>query len=83
MSDTSQDSSDSSGRGRQARFLTLREFATMLNISSTQAYALVRSGDLPAIKVGGRGEWRVEVVMVQKWLETKRAETQQLIADHR
>ncbi len=42
------------------RFLQLTEVSEILNISSAQAYALVRSGELPAIKVGGRGQWRVE-----------------------
>ena len=43
------------------RFLQLADVAEVLNISAAQAYALVRSGELPAIKVGGRGQWRVEV----------------------
>ena len=42
------------------RFLTLPDVQEVLNISSPQAYALVRSGELPAIQVGGRGQWRVE-----------------------
>lgn len=44
------------------RFIPLTEVSEILDISSDQAYALVRSGDLPAIKVGGRGQWRVETV---------------------
>lgn len=44
--------SDSSGLGR---FLTLADTAEVLNISASQAYALVRSGELPAIKIGGSG----------------------------
>ena len=32
--------------------------ARYLNVSRPQAYALVRSGELPAIKLGGRGVWR-------------------------
>ncbi len=40
------------------RFLTLADVTETLNISSAQAYALVRSGELPAIQVGGRGQWR-------------------------
>ena len=42
------------------RFLQLSEVSEVLDISSAQAYALVRSGELPASKVGGRGQWRVE-----------------------
>lgn len=41
------------------RFMTLADVADVLNISAAQAYALVRSGELRAIKVGGRGQWRV------------------------
>ena len=36
------------------RFLKLTDVAEGLNISQAQAYALVRSGDLPAIQIGGR-----------------------------
>ncbi|HEY9472463.1 MAG TPA: helix-turn-helix domain-containing protein, partial [Mycobacteriales bacterium] len=32
------------------RFLTLSDVAEILNISASQTYALVRSGELPAIK---------------------------------
>lgn len=46
--------------GARPRFLTLQGVAEVLNVSKPQAYAWVRSGDLPAIKVGGRGQWRVE-----------------------
>ena len=42
------------------RFLTLADIAEVLNISASQAYALVRIGELPAIKVGGNGHWRIE-----------------------
>ncbi|NMR32495.1 helix-turn-helix domain-containing protein [Crystallibacter degradans] len=35
--------------------MTLGDVGEELNISSTQAYALVRSGELPAIQIGGRG----------------------------
>ncbi|WP_333811690.1 helix-turn-helix domain-containing protein [Timonella senegalensis] len=43
------------------RFLTLADVTETLNISSAQAYALVRSGELPAIQVGGRGQWRAYI----------------------
>lgn len=52
-----------------ARFLTLVDVQEMLNISSTQAYALVRSGELPAIQVGGRGQWRVEAVELESYIQ--------------
>jgi hypothetical protein len=40
------------------RFLKLADVAEPLNISGSQTYALVRAGDLPAIKIGGGGQWR-------------------------
>ena len=45
------------------RFLTLPqvlEITEELNISQSQAYALVRGGDLIGIQIGGRAQWRVE-----------------------
>lgn len=51
------------------RFITLRDVAQILSVSSAQAYALVRSGDLPAIQLGGRGQWRVEVAKLEDFIE--------------
>ncbi len=51
-----------------ARFLTLDQVADELTVSHAQAYALVRSGDLPAIKVGGRGQWRVERTKLEEYI---------------
>ncbi|WP_062291560.1 MULTISPECIES: helix-turn-helix domain-containing protein [Demequina] len=50
------------------RFLKLSDVQEILNISSPQAYALVRSGDLPAIQVGGRGQWRVEEEQLEAYI---------------
>ena len=38
------------------RFLTLADVADVLNISASQAYALVRNRELEAIKICGRGQ---------------------------
>jgi hypothetical protein len=43
-------------RDQPSRFVRLDDVAQELSVSTAQAYALVRSGDLPAIKVGGRGQ---------------------------
>lgn len=51
------------------RFLKLTDVAEELNISQSQTYALVKSGDLPAIQVGGRGQWRVERVKLEEYIE--------------
>jgi excisionase family DNA binding protein len=53
------------------RFLTLADTAEILNISASQAYALVRSGELPAIKVGGSGHWRIERDRLEDYIADK------------
>jgi excisionase family DNA binding protein len=62
------------------RFIPLTEVSEILDISAAQAYALVRSGDLPAIKVGGRGQWRVETVELESYIERMYAETRDLVS---
>ncbi len=51
------------------RFLTLADTAEVLSISAKQAYALVRSGELPAIKLGSSGQWRVERSVLEDYIE--------------
>lgn len=51
------------------RFLTLADVTEILNISAPQAYALVRSGELPAIQIGGRGVWRVEATELESYIQ--------------
>jgi excisionase family DNA binding protein len=60
------------------RFLTLADTAEILNISATQAYALVRSGELPAIKIGARGQWRVERSVLESYIEAMYEEARRL-----
>ncbi|MER7071476.1 helix-turn-helix domain-containing protein [Terrabacter sp. NPDC000476] len=64
------------------RFLQLTEVSEILNISSAQAYALVRSGELPAIKIGGRGQWRVETVELENYIQRMYAETKSFVEAH-
>ena len=64
------------------RFLQLAEVAEILNISSSQTYALVRSGELPAIKIGGRGQWRVERARLEEYIQRLYAETEAFVAAH-
>lgn len=53
----------------ERRFITLEDVREVLSISSAQAYALVRSGDLRAIQIGGRGQWRVETVELEAYIQ--------------
>ena len=68
--------------GVAPRFLTLADVAETLNISASQTYALVRSGDLPAIKVGGRGQWRVEATELETYIARLYSETADFVRTH-
>jgi excisionase family DNA binding protein len=65
------------------RFLQLADVAEVLNISSAQVYALVRSGELPAIKIGGRGQWRVEASELEAYIARMYEETRDFVTTHR
>ncbi|WP_374456195.1 helix-turn-helix domain-containing protein [Nocardioides sp.] len=65
-----------------ARFLTLADVAEVLNTSSAQVYALVRRGELPAIKIGGRGQWRVERSQLEEFIQRMYAETRSFVEEH-
>ncbi len=64
------------------RFLTLADVAEELNISAAQAYALVRNGELRAIKVGGRGQWRIEAAELERFIHQAYDDTEQFVAEH-
>jgi excisionase family DNA binding protein len=72
----------SSGAARSPRFLTLTDVAEVLNTSSAQVYALVRRGDLVAIKIGGRGQWRVEATELEAYIQRMYAEARAFIDEH-
>jgi len=55
------------------RFLTLADVAEVLNVTVRQVYALVRSGDLRGIQIGGRGQWRVESVELEDYISRQYA----------
>jgi excisionase family DNA binding protein len=66
----------------EPRFLTLDDVAEVLNISTSQTYALVRNGELPAIKIGGRGQWRVERDKLEDYISRMYEQTSDFIAAH-
>ena len=59
----------------EPRFLLLSDVAAELSVSDSQVYHMVRSGELPAIKVGGRGQWRVERARLEEYIQQKYTET--------
>jgi excisionase family DNA binding protein len=64
------------------RFLQLADVAEVLNISGAQVYALVRRQELKAIKIGGRGQWRVEASELEAYIERAYADAEQFVRDH-
>ena len=64
------------------RYLKLEDVATYLSVSVPQVYALVRSGELPAIKIGGRGVWRVDKAKLDAYLENLETRTAEWAKSH-
>ena len=70
------------GPALEPRYLKLDDVAAYLSVSVPQVYALVRSGELPAIKLGGRGVWRVDRRKLDSYLENLEAETAEWAKAH-
>ncbi|MDQ3615976.1 MAG: helix-turn-helix domain-containing protein [Actinomycetota bacterium] len=65
--------------GRPPRFLTLTDVAEILNTSTAQVSALVKRKDLRAMKIGGRGQWRVEVDELESYIQRAYVDTELLL----
>ncbi|MCU1635749.1 MAG: translocase, partial [Cryobacterium sp.] len=68
---------DSLSSDAVGRFLTLGDMGEILNISPTEALELVRTGELPAIRLGSSG-WRVERVVLESYIEGKYEEARRM-----
>jgi excisionase family DNA binding protein len=66
----------------EPRFLRLSDVAEILNISAAQTYALVRNGELVAMKVGGRGQWRVERDQLESFIKRAHDDTRKFVEKH-
>lgn len=53
----------------QLRLLTLSEAADLLQVSTRTLQRMIRTGELPAFKVGG--QWRVRGTLLQRWVEQR------------
>jgi excisionase family DNA binding protein len=51
------------------RLLTLSEAANLLQVSTRTLQRMIRSGELPAFKVGG--QWRVRETQLKQWVESR------------
>ncbi|MGK9148800.1 helix-turn-helix domain-containing protein [Plantibacter flavus] len=50
------------------RFLTVADTADVLNVSAHAVAALIASGELPAIRVGRSGPWRIEFPVLEAFI---------------
>ena len=64
------------------RFLTLSDVAELLNIAPAQVYTLVRNGELPAIKIGARGQWRIEDSAIENYIQALYLSTAEFVAQN-
>ena len=53
----------------QIRLLTLAEAAQLLHVSTRTLQRMIRSSDLPALKVGG--QWRLRESQLTEWIEQR------------
>ncbi|MFZ4893282.1 helix-turn-helix domain-containing protein [Plantibacter sp. Mn2098] len=51
------------------RFLTIADTADILNVSTTDVAELIDSGQLPAIRVGRGGPWRIERDVLEGYID--------------
>src|SRR5215203_615787 len=64
------------------RFLSRKQVAEELNISMAQCYALLRRGELPAAKIGGRGDYRIGRDDLEAYIKRTYGETERWIEKH-
>ena len=63
------------------RFYKLTDVSDILNISASQTYSLVRSGDLKGIQIGGRNQWRVERTALEEYIAEAYRKTPETLKD--
>ena len=64
----------------QPRFLTLAQVADELNVKQSLVQGLIRTGELRAFQVGGRGLWRIGRQDVEDYIEQAYRRTAERIA---
>lgn len=63
------------GSGDIGRFLTVADAAELLSVDIPTIDELIRSGELPAIRVGDTGPWRVELTQLRLWIQDRYEDT--------
>lgn len=64
----------------QPRFLTMAQVADELNVKQSLVQGLIRTGELRAFQVGGRGLWRIGRQDVEDYIEEAYRRTADRIA---
>lgn len=65
---------------RSRRFLTIAQAAEELNVNQNQIRALIRTGELRGIQVGGRGLWRIGASDIEDFIVEAYRRTAERIA---
>lgn len=71
---------DQPDRSSSPRFLKIQDVALELATSSSQIYALLRSGELSGIQIGGRKQWRIERSALEEWIAQRYEYTKKNLA---
>lgn len=70
--------SDSAAPAR--RFLTIEQVAEELNVGTPSVRALLKTGELRGIQVGGRGMWRIARLDVEDYISDAYRKTAERIS---
>jgi excisionase family DNA binding protein len=73
---------DTPASAEQPRFLSIPDVADVLNVSVSQVYALVRNKEIKAIRIGGRGQYRIERVELEAYIQRMYTETDAYLDAH-
>ncbi|MBE4719854.1 helix-turn-helix domain-containing protein [Pseudarthrobacter sp. AB1] len=65
---------------KKPRFLTISQSAEELNVNQNQIRALLRTGELRGIQVGGRGVWRIGANDIEDFITEAYRRTAERIA---
>lgn len=64
------------------RFLTVADAAEVLAVDVETVHGLILSGELPAIRVGESGPWRIERTQLELWIDDQYETTRRHSAWH-
>lgn len=62
-----------------ARFLPISDVTEILAVSAAQVRTLIYNGELRAIQVGGRNQWRIEDTALEEYIAARYKETAALV----